>query len=208
MVPLNSNEHTKSYLLDDLKRAEKYFLMSSTIVPRPIAMVSTLNADGTDNLAPFSYFNAVSTEPPCVMFSISAGRDGGKKDTLVNILREKEFVLHIAQAEQQDIADQSSESLPYGESERAKISLTQIASTWIKTPRVAEFKAAFECVLEKTVEIGTNTVVFGKIVGAHYDESILLKDSETGQTIPRADCYALDPLGRMDKNYGKIIKNK
>jgi flavin reductase (DIM6/NTAB) family NADH-FMN oxidoreductase RutF len=195
----------QSFQLDDLKRAEKYFLMSSTIVPRPIAMVSTLNNDGTDNLAAFSYFNAVSTDPPCVMFSITHHRDGKKKDTQINIEREKEFVIHIAQSTQMTLVEQTGESLPYGQSEREKLGLTQEPSTWIRTPRVAEFKVAFECVLEKTIEIGTNTVVFGRILGAHYDPTVLQTDAITGSLIPRADSAALDPLARMDRDYGKVI---
>ena len=202
----HGNLHT--FHLDDLKRAEKYFLMSSTIVPRPIAVVSTLNDDGTDNLAAFSYFNAISTEPPCVMFSITHGREGKKKDTQINIEREKEFVIHISQSAQMELVDQTGETLPYGQSEREKLGLTQVPSKWIRTPRVAEFKVAFECVLEKMVDIGSNTVVFGRIVGAHYDESVLQKDPTTGQVIPRADAYALDPLARMDKDYGKVVSNR
>lgn len=196
----------KTIHLDDLKRAEKYFLMTSTIVPRPIAVVSTLNDDGTDNLAAFSYFNAVSTEPPCIMFSVTHSKNG-KKDTLVNIERTREFVIHIAQADQVKIVDQTGEALPYGESERKKLGLTQSPSTWIKTPRVNEFKVAMECTLESFSEVGGNTVVFGKIVGIHIDESLLLEDPTTGEKIPRADSYALNPLARMDRDYGTSQKN-
>lgn len=191
----------KAIHLDDLKRVDKYFLMTSTIVPRPIAVVSTLNIDGTDNLAAFSYFNAVSTEPPCIMFSVTHSRNG-KKDTLVNIEREKEFVIHIAQTDQVKLVDQTGESLPYGQSEREKLGLTQTPSTWIKTPRVTEFKVAMECKLENFVDVGGNTVVFGRILGIHIDETLLLKDPITGEQIARADSYALDPLARMDRDYG------
>jgi flavin reductase (DIM6/NTAB) family NADH-FMN oxidoreductase RutF len=194
----------KSIFLDDLKRADKYFLMTSTIVPRPVAVVATLNEDGTDNLAAFSYFNAVSSEPPCVMFSVTSGKNGKKKDTLINIEREKEFVIHISSSDQMKIVDQTGESLPYGTSEREKLGLTLRASTWIKTPRVKEFKVAMECELERLIEIGTSCVVFGRIIGIHVDESILLKDSNTGESLPHADAHALDPLARMDRNYGKI----
>lgn len=195
----------KSIHLDELKRADKYFLMTSTIVPRPIAVVATLNDNGTDNLAAFSYFNAVSTEPPCVMFSVTHGRDGKKKDTLINIEREKEFVIHIASSDQKNLVDQTGESLPYGTSEREKLGLTQVQSTWIKTPRVQEFKVAFECKLERMIDIGNNTVVFGRIIGAHIDESSLQTDPASEELIPRADSYLLDPLARMDRDYGKTI---
>lgn len=194
----------KSVHIDELKRSEKYYLMTSTIVPRPIAVVSSLNENGSDNLASFSYFNAVSTEPSIIMFSITHKKDASKKDTLVNIEREKEFVIHIAQANQVKIVDQTGESLPYGESERAKLGLTATPSTWIKTPRVKEFKVALECRLEKLLEVGSSTVVFGRIVGAHIDESLLLQDSATGALTSRVDTHVLDPLARMDRDYGKI----
>ena len=192
----------KSIHLDELNRSEKYFLMTSTIVPRPVAVVGTLNEDGTDNLAPFSYFSGVSTEPPCLMFSITHSRSG-KKDTLVNIERNKEFVVHIAQADQAKEIEQAGETLPYGESEREKLGLTLTPSTWIKTPRVTEFKVALECTLEKLLDIGANTIVFGRIIGAQIDESILLQDPATGKNIPRANSCLLDPLARMDRDYGK-----
>lgn len=188
---------------DDLERAQKYFLMTSTIVPRPIAVVGTLNKDGTDNLAAFSYFNAVSSEPPCILFSVTPSRTG-KKDTLVNIEREREFVVHIAQASQVKIVDQTGESLPYGESERAKLGLTLKKSDWIKTPRTAEFKVAYECVLEKFVEVGKSTLVIGRILGAHVDEDLLQSDPDSGKKIPRVDSHRLDPLARMDRDYGKV----
>lgn len=193
----------KSILLDDLKRTEKYFLMTSTIVPRPIAVVGTLNENGTDNLAAFSYFNAVSTEPPCVMFSVTQTRTG-KKDTLINVEREKEFVIHIAEASQVSIVDQTGESLPYGESERSKLGLTLTPSKWIRTPRVTEFKVAFECILEKLVDVGGNTIVIGRIQGVQLDESLLQQDPSTGQAIPRIDSHRLNPLARMDRDYGRI----
>lgn len=194
----------KSVHIDDLKRSEKYYLMTSTIVPRPVAVVSTLNSNGTDNLAAFSYFNAVSTEPPILMFSITHKKDASKKDTLVNIEREKEFVIHISQSNQVQIVDKTGESLAYGESEREKLGLTTAPSTWIRTPRVKEFKVALECKLEKLLEIGSSTVVFGRIEGAHIDESLLLQDHASGALTPRVDTHVLDPLARMDRDYGKI----
>ncbi len=196
----------KSIHLDDLQRTEKYFFMTSTIVPRPIAVVGTLNSNGTDNLAAFSYFNAVSTEPPCIMFSVTHSRNG-KKDTLVNVERNKEFVIHIAQADQHQLVNDTSESLPYGTSEREKLGLTLTPSQWIKTPRVNEFKVAFECVLENLIDVGGNTVVFGRILGAHIDESLLLQDPATGNLIPRADSHRLNPLARMDRDYGRITSD-
>lgn len=183
---------------DDLKRSEKYFMMVSSILPRPIAVVGTLNRDGTDNLASFSYFNAVSSDPPCLMFSITGKKDG-KKDTLINIEERKEFVVHIASAEQKDLVHATGEDLPYGVSEREKIGLSVSAGQWIKTPRVNEFPIAYECVLEKLVEVGNNVVVIGRILGVHYREE--LKHADEHKFNPTL----LNPLARMEPGYGSIV---
>jgi flavin reductase (DIM6/NTAB) family NADH-FMN oxidoreductase RutF len=183
---------------DDLKRHEKYFLLVSTVLPRPIAIVSTLNDNGTDNLASFSYFNVVSSDPPCLMISVSAKRTG-KKDTLINIEREKEFVIHVGSAEQKDLIHLTGEDLPYGQSEREKIGLTLSPSTWIKTPRVSEFPVAYECVLEKIVEIGNSHVVFGRILGGHIREDLKVGDEW------KVDGTLLNPLARMEPGYGSIV---
>jgi len=198
-----SHSQMLSVEFDQLKRSEKYFLLVSTVLPRPIAVVSTLNDDGTDNLASFSYFNVVSSDPPCLMISVTSkrGQDGkpAKKDTLLNIEREKEFVIHVGSTDLKEPIHQTGEDLPYGESEREKIGLTQTPSQWIKTPRVAEFPIAYECVLEKVVEIGINHVIFGRVVGAHIREDI---------TVPgewKVDGALFSPLARMEPGYGSVV---
>ncbi len=181
----------------DLKPSEIYHLVTSMVVPRPIAVVGTIDENGIDNLAPFSYFNAVSSDPPCLMFSIGHNRDGSKKDTLRNIEKNKEFVIHIATADQVQWVEAMGEPLPYGESERAKLGLTLTPSQWVQCPRVKEFKISFECVLEKTLEIGSNTVVFGRVLGAHFDESLKIPNKMI------IDSQELNPLARMARGYGK-----
>lgn len=189
----------KSFKFDELDKPERYFFMTSVIVPRPIAVVSTINESGADNLAPFSYFNAVSSDPPCIMISFSRKRDRGLADTLTNILKNKEFVVHIAHDSQIDIVESTGHSLPYGESEREKLGLTVTKSTWLKhCPRVNEFPVAMECTLEKTIEIGDNTVVFGRILGAHVNENILIAGEK------KADPFKLLPLARMAREYSGI----
>src|SRR5688572_19713069 len=123
MVGMNSAKLPfVSVKFDDLRKSDRYYFMTSTIVPRPIAVVLTQDEQGTDNLAPFSYFNAVSSDPPCVMFSMGKKRDHlsgqlNEKDTLQNILKTKEFTVHIAQAAQIKLVDDAGEELAYGESE-------------------------------------------------------------------------------------------
>ncbi len=187
-----------------LKRSDRYYLMTSTIVPRPIAIVGTINEKGEDNLAPFSYFNAVSSDPPCIMFSIGQKRGPDKdhvykKDTLINIELTNEFVIHIANSALIQTVDDLSEELPYGVSERAKLGLRLTASTWIKTPRVVEFPIAYECRLEKLVELGTNTVVFGRILGGHVRSDLLVQGQD------RVSPFLLDPLARLDQDYAGIL---
>lgn len=190
---------------DDLSRGERYFFMTSLIVPRPIAIVATQDEQGRDNLAPFSYFNAVSSEPPCVMFSVGQKRDRAtgslhNKDTLTNLQKHPEFVIHIAQASQLPIVDATGEELVYGESERAKLGLTLVESSWVKVHRVLEFPVAMECSLEKTVELGNNTVVIGRVLGAHLREDLKLEGKW------EADFARLDPLARLARDYGAIRK--
>ena len=192
-----------SVKFDDLKRSERYFFMTSTIVPRPIAVVATIDEQGRDNLAPFSYFNAVSSDPPCVMFSMGRKRNPATgveslKDTLTNILKHPEFVVHIAQASQMSVVENSSEELDYGVSERAKLGLTLAPSKWIKVLRVVEFPVAFECKLERTIELGSNTLVIGQVLGAHIREDIQIPGEW------RADFAKLDPLARLGREYGSI----
>ncbi|MBS1958697.1 MAG: flavin reductase family protein [Bdellovibrionales bacterium] len=188
---------------DEITRAERYFFMTSTIVPRPISIVGTIDEQGRDNLAPFSYFNAISSDPPALMFSMGKkkNRQTGEvthKDTLANILKNKEFVVHIAQAAQVEIVDHSGEEHAYGVSEREKLGLTLVPSRWIKVPRVSEFAVAYECVLEQTVELGANTMVIGRVLGAHIREDIKIKGEW------RADFLKLDPLARLGREYGAI----
>eukprot|EP01117_Protostelium_nocturnum_P016250 TRINITY_DN6389_c0_g1_i1.p1 TRINITY_DN6389_c0_g1~~TRINITY_DN6389_c0_g1_i1.p1 ORF type:complete len:263 (-),score=71.99 TRINITY_DN6389_c0_g1_i1:223-1011(-) len=196
-----------------------YAFMTSAIVPRPIALVSTKNnaewMEGNDkeqgkesiNVAPFSYFNAVSTEPPCIMFSITqnGNKEGGKKDTLRNIQHFGEFVVHSVNEENWEKANQTSGEYPYGHSELREAGFTTIPSSVITTPRIAESSFSMECKLEKIVELGEGgpgsvSVVFGRIVMFHIDESIL---NEKG----RIDPQKLKPVARLGGiSYGTLGK--
>lgn len=188
-----------SVSMDDLSKKDRYFLMTSAIVPRPIAVVSTRGADGSENLAPFSYFNALSSEPPCLMVSITQkrGPDGkpAVKDTLRNILENREFVVHMARPEQVDLVEGASEDLEYGVNEREQLGLTAIASQWVRPSRIAEFPVAFECELFQTVDLGTNTVVIGKILGAHLAPDVRFEGKW------EVDPEQMGVLGRVGRGY-------
>lgn len=146
------------------------------VAPRPIGWISTRSPEGTLNLAPYSFFNAVCDTPPIVMFSSS-----GYKDSVTNVDASGEFVFNLATEDLKDAMNVSSAPYPHGVSEFEKAGLTAAASTLIGTPRVAEAKAAFECRHLQTLRLAgldgrqaDNWVVFGEVVAVHIDESVLV----------------------------------
>ncbi len=146
------------------------------VAPRPIGWISTRSGDGTLNLAPYSFFNAVCDTPPIVMFSSS-----GYKDTVTNVDASGEFVFNLATEDLKDAMNVSSAPYPHGVSEFEKAGLTPVKSMLLDTPRVAEAKAAFECRHLQTLRLigldgreADNWVVFGEVVAVHIDESVLV----------------------------------
>ena len=132
---------------------ENYKLLIGSIIPRPIAFVTSLGKDGTLNGAPFSYFNIVSSNPP--MISLAIQRNGGKqKDTARNILETKEFVVHIVDQDNVEKVNETAASLPPDQSEIERAQLTPVQSTKISVPGVKEAKVRFECTLEHAVKLG------------------------------------------------------
>jgi flavin reductase (DIM6/NTAB) family NADH-FMN oxidoreductase RutF len=134
--------------------SEIYFLMTQSIIPRPVAWILTENISGNFNLAPFSYFTAVSSAPPLLLFSIGTKNGGQQKDTSINFLREKRCVIHIAHEQQLDTLNQSAANLPYGESEVDANQLT--LETWPQAgmPRLKDAPLAMACDLYRHDVIG------------------------------------------------------
>ena len=155
---------------------ENYKLLIGSIIPRPIAFITSVAEDGTVNGAPFSYFNVVSSNPP--MLSISAQRKNGvQKDTARNVIGNKEFVVHIVDEENVEKINITAASLPSNESEIEKADLTLVDSEEVSVPGIKEAKVRFECILDKSIELGENNSVgtdllIGKIVRFHVDEDI------------------------------------
>ncbi|MBS4210610.1 flavin reductase family protein [Bacillus sp. FJAT-50079] len=180
---------------------ENYKLLIGSIVPRPIAFVTTLTEDGIINGAPFSYFNIVSSNPP--MISLSIQRSGGKqKDTARNIVQKKEFVVHIVDEQNVEKINETAASLPPNESEVERAQLTQVESTKIAVPGVKEAKIRMECVLEQSLELGDKDtpgcdLIIGKVIQFHVDNDIY----ENG----RIDAKQLAAVSRLaGANYAKI----
>ena len=180
----------------DLKPSQWHPFMVGAVAPRPVAFASTVSADGTVNLSPYSFFNAFSSNPPILIFSpANRVRDNSQKHTLQNVREVPEVVINIcdfALVEQMSLA---STEYAQGVNEFVKAGLTELASELVRPPRVAEAPAAFECVVEQVIELGQNNgagnLVICRIVRAHFREDILLPDA-TG-----IDPFKLDAVARL-----------
>src|SRR5207244_9023218 len=154
-----------------------YHLLIGIVTPRPIAWVTTIDPDGRVNLAPFSFFNAFSGNPPVVVFSPTLRRDGGKKDTLRNVEATREFVLNAAVESLAEKVNISSKELPYGQSEVEYTGLTLRPSLKVKPPRIAESPVNMECKLIQIVPLGSGRIagnlVIGEVVMMHVDDEVL-----------------------------------
>ena len=171
-----------------------YKLMVGLIVPRPIAFVSSLSADGVPNLAPFSFFTAVSADPPVICFApMIRGKDATRKDTLNNIEATGEFVVSIVSEEFGEQMNACSGEYP-PEVDEFKVSrLTPTPSEIVKPPRVAEAKASMECRLVQVVHVSPKklggSLVLGEVLRFHVNDAIV--DSF------RIDADKLNAIGRM-----------
>ena len=175
---------------DTLTSTQMYKLMTGSVVPRPIAWVSTLSKEGTPNLAPFSYFNAVSADPPTLLFSAGMHDAERPKDTLRNIEETKNFVVNIVTEAVAGAMNESSAAAPYGVSEFEFAGVTQTPSKTVDAPRVSESPINFECQLLDIYRVGKNGVVFGRIVHVHVEDELLLDDY-------KVDIEKLRPVGRL-----------
>ena len=157
---------------------DNYKLLIGSIIPRPIAVVSTLNRDGSHNIAPFSFFNGVCSRPMIISFCpVLRASTGNKKDTLINIEREKEFVVNFVTESTMKAVNKTSTELPYGEDEFEYAGLTPIDATVVKAKRLEESPIHFECRLRDILQYGdgspgTGFLVTGEVLVAHCDESL------------------------------------
>jgi flavin reductase (DIM6/NTAB) family NADH-FMN oxidoreductase RutF len=163
MPSFNPKEHHPRYF---------YQLFMGALVPRPVGWVSTLNEDGSVNLAPMSCFNAINTRPPMVMISVG-DQDGELKHTAENIFREKECVIHIPEYHQLELVHQSAGHFPKNQSEVELLGLSTTSSETIKTPALKEGKVRFECTFHSFHELPTNHVIFLTITNLVIDESLM-----------------------------------
>ncbi|TAA72394.1 flavin reductase family protein [Planococcus salinarum] len=175
---------------------ENYKLLIGSVIPRPIAFVTSKSEQGIVNAAPFSYFNLVSSNPP--MLSVSVQRQGGqKKDTARNILSGKEFVVHVVDEENVFEINETSASLPPDQSEIDVTKLTLVDSEEVGVPAVVQSKIRFECVLHQAVDLPGADLLIGRIVRIHVDEAIYKEG--------RINADLLKPVSRLaGTNYAKL----
>ena len=174
----------------------KHDPFKSLVVPRPIGWISTQDSEGVVNLAPYSFFNGVASDPPMVMFSSNGKHlEGPHKDSARNVTETGEFVCNLAVWDLREQMNQTSAMVDRDVNEFELAGLTPIPSRIVKPPRVAESPVHLECVHVTTVELPTrdpqrpNLTVFGEVVGVHIDERVI-KDG-------MIDMQALKPIARL-----------
>lgn len=149
-----------------------YQLLASLIVPRPIALVTTISPEGKINAAPFSFFNVLGANPPICAFAPGDRENGVPKDTALNVRATHEFVVNLVDENIAEAMNECAASLPYGENELLRAKLTATPSSLVKPPRIAEAPASLECVEWGTWQIGGNRVVVGLIKRLHLREEL------------------------------------
>lgn len=174
----------------DLSRRERYFLMTATLIPRPIAWVSTLSNSGDANLAPFSFFAGVSSDPPTVMVSVGKRR-GVRKDTAENLLANGEAVIHLPHRPLAEAMVATSAEVAPDVDEFELAGLTKVAAVDVAPPRVREAAVAMEAKVSQHLEIGSAPmdVFFLEVVRLHLDDRFV-KDN-------RLDARSLAVVGRL-----------
>lgn len=175
-----------------LDRKSAYLLQISCIIPRPIAFVTTLSKEGVVNLAPFSYFNGVSSSPPIIMIAVGSRREG-KKDTWRNIEDTGEFVVNVVVPELMGAVIIGAQNHPPDVSELELAKLTPRPSKKVKVPRLAESPINLECVLYRLVEVEGTALILGRVV-LYQVRDELLKDGQV-------DPHRLTFVGRLGAEY-------
>ncbi|MCB8966003.1 MAG: flavin reductase family protein [Ardenticatenaceae bacterium] len=177
-----------------LNNQERYKLMIGSIVPRPIAWVSTMDREGRLNLAPFSYFTAVCPEPMTLVFCPGwSSVRGQRKDTWINIEQTGEFVVNITNEETKEAMNLSATEFAHGVNEFEWAGVTPVPGTVVRVPRVAEAPIAFECKLQQIVVVsdqpGGGAAVFGEVQAIHVRDDVYADG--------RILLEALRPIGRL-----------
>ncbi|MBI9084880.1 MAG: flavin reductase family protein [Desulfobacterales bacterium] len=183
--------------LRELEPRHAHDLMTSAIIPRPIAWVSSMNRRGRANLAPFSFFTGVSWSPPILAFSVVNRSDGTRKDTAINIEQVPEFVVNIVSVDLLSPMEESAKPIPCGADESAITGIRWIPAKTVRPYRIQEARVSFECTLERIVATGdgphAGNLILGRIQMVHIRDDLLENEREVNWA-------GLDVLGRLSGN--------
>ena len=169
-------------------KADNYKLLTNLVVPRPIAWITTAGPTGVINLAPFSFFNAVGSDPLFVVIGIGQREGGMPKDTTRNILVGKDFVVNLVTPDLIDAMNISAVDFPPDESEIAAAGLETLPSVMVKSPLLRQSQASLECLLYKSETLGTSTLIIGEVVMFHVADALVG---------PRLHINHFAPVGRL-----------
>lgn len=171
----------------ELSRQDSSHLLTDIIVPRPIAWVSTVDENGLYNLAPFSAYGMVSTDPMVLGFSVGSYRHGQKKDTLINVQATKEFVVCVVTEELAEKMNVTSAAYPHGVSEFEKAGLTPVKADLVKAPLVADSPVNMECQILQIIDFGkppvTMSLILGLVIRVHIADEFYDKKTKRIQVL-------------------------
>jgi flavin reductase (DIM6/NTAB) family NADH-FMN oxidoreductase RutF len=181
----------------ELTTRKVFGLLKAAVVPRPVAWTSTVSPDGIPNLAPFSFFTVVSSQPPMVLLSVEYQPDGRLKDSAANIAATGEFVVNIAPAAMAPAVDLTSAQVDPAVDEFALAGLTPAPCRHVRPPRIAETPISLECRLHTTVQPGSDRLIIGEVVAFHLDSSVL-------DPAGRVNTALLDPVARTAADFARL----
>ncbi|NID12040.1 flavin reductase family protein [Fibrivirga algicola] len=188
----------KTIAANTLPQLEFYRYLIGAVGPRPIAFASTISKEGHVNLSPYSFFNVVGSNPPMIMLSPNINRRGEKKHTLLNIEETGEVVINIVNYSMVEQMSLASAEYDRHVNEFTKAGFTEVPSTQVRPPRIAEAPAAFECVVRQLIPTGTEpgagTLVLAEVVVGHFSDDIF---TDNGLIDPRK----IDLIGRMGADW-------
>ena len=194
MGGITADDDKQGFDFEAMAPAERYRIIANTVVPRPIAWVTTRSAAGVVNAAPFSFFNVFCDSPVVVGLGLLARGPGAFKDTAANILAGREFVVQLVPEHLVGAMNATCVDAPAGVSEVELAGLRTVPSTKVAPPRLADSPVAFECRVLQTVPNGANgAIVLGEVVQAHLSRALLSGPAER----PRIDTAAMGLVGRM-----------
>ncbi len=183
-----------------LPAANRYKLLTATVVPRPIAWVVSRDTEGRNNAAPFSFFNVFSANPPVICIGIGAASPGQSKDTAANIRATQGFVVNLVPYDLVDAMHVTAIEFPSGADELEQAGLTTLASQFVAPPRIAASPVALECTLMQAIDLGENqSLILGRVLAMHVRDDCVLDAGRCHIDTPR-----LDLVGRMHGGGGYL----